>query len=135
MNRLKIVVTDIAGVGLMLLAIFFGWLPGIGGIPLFLLGLSLLAINHSWAKRLLMYIKTKGMKIVDTMFTDHPILVIAYDIATVILAIGAAWLLLEFSHNTARAAAGLLLLFSGGLFLGNRKRLKRLLQRINRKKT
>ncbi len=41
------------GVGLMVLALAIGWLPGPGGVPLFLLGLAVLATEFVWARRLL----------------------------------------------------------------------------------
>jgi len=43
----------------LLLGVFFivaaaltGWLPGPGGIPLFLIGVAILATEYSWAKKL-----------------------------------------------------------------------------------
>lgn len=58
-----VIILDIVGVLLLLLAVLVGWLPGPAGIPLALAGLSLLAINHDWAKRLLMRMKTEGLKL------------------------------------------------------------------------
>jgi hypothetical protein len=49
----------------MVLAILLGWLPGPGGIPLFLVGLSLLAINHEWAKKRMDSIKNTWQEFVD----------------------------------------------------------------------
>src|SRR5690554_3228793 len=80
------VATDTLGVLLILSAIFFGWLPGIGGIPLFFAGLGLLAINNHWARRLLQFSKDRGAEMYNKIFTDHPHLVWLYDI----LAIGLA---------------------------------------------
>ncbi len=42
----------IAGVLVMLLAVISGPLPGPGGIPLFLIGVAILASEFSWAKKL-----------------------------------------------------------------------------------
>ncbi len=33
-------------------ALLTGWLPGPGGIPLFLIGIAILATEYAWAKRL-----------------------------------------------------------------------------------
>ena len=63
-----IILVDIAGVALLILALLVGWLPGPLGIPLTLAGLSLLAINHDWAKRLIERIKTEGLKLKDRLF-------------------------------------------------------------------
>lgn len=53
MKPLRILLTDALGILLMITAPLLGWLPGPGGLPLFIAGLSLLAINHDWAKKLL----------------------------------------------------------------------------------
>lgn len=42
-----------AGFAIMLIAISIGWLPGPGGVPLFLVGLAVLATEFVWAARLL----------------------------------------------------------------------------------
>lgn len=60
-----VIILDIIGVLLLLLAMAVGWLPGPAGIPLTLAGLSLLAINHDWANRLLQRFKTEGLKVKD----------------------------------------------------------------------
>ncbi len=54
-----VVILDIVAVALLLVALFFGWLPGAPGIPIALAGLSLLAINHTWARDLLEKLKVK----------------------------------------------------------------------------
>lgn len=41
------------GGALVVLSVLTGWLPGPGGIPLFLAGLAVLASEFSWARRLL----------------------------------------------------------------------------------
>jgi len=46
-------VVGVVGVALMVLAASIGWLPGPAGIPLFLLGLAILASEFEWAHRLL----------------------------------------------------------------------------------
>lgn len=43
----------IAGLLLMVAAALTGWLPGPGGIPLFLLGLAVWSSEFAWAKRLM----------------------------------------------------------------------------------
>ena len=49
----------LVGVALMLVAVLTGWLPGPGGIPLFLIGLAVLASEFEWAHRLLHWAKDK----------------------------------------------------------------------------
>jgi hypothetical protein len=53
----KVIILDTLGVLLMILAVLTGWLPGPGGIPLFIAGLALLAINHTWAQAKLDWVK------------------------------------------------------------------------------
>lgn len=49
----------LVGVTLMVVAVLTGWLPGPGGIPLFLIGLAVLASEFEWAHRLLHWVKDK----------------------------------------------------------------------------
>jgi hypothetical protein len=51
--RLYRVAVGILGGLLILTSGLIGWLPGPGGIPLFLLGLAVLASEFHWARRLL----------------------------------------------------------------------------------
>lgn len=41
----------IVGVLFIIGAVLTGWLPGPGGIPLFLIGIAILATEFAWAKR------------------------------------------------------------------------------------
>lgn len=52
-------VVGFVGVALMVAAVLTGWLPGPGGIPLFLIGLAVLASEFEWAHRLLHWAKDK----------------------------------------------------------------------------
>lgn len=47
----------VAGALLMVAAALTGWLPGPGGIPLFLLGLAVWASEFAWAHRLLLFFR------------------------------------------------------------------------------
>ena len=47
------VVVAVAGVGLMILAVAIGWLPGPGGFPLFIAGMAVLTTEFVWANHLL----------------------------------------------------------------------------------
>lgn len=44
------------GFSLIILAGLIGWLPGPGGIPLFILGIAILASEYEWADRLKRFI-------------------------------------------------------------------------------
>ena len=54
----RIVVGVVGGV-LIIAAPLTGWLPGPGGIPLFIAGLAVLASEFEWAQRLLLKVKDK----------------------------------------------------------------------------
>jgi hypothetical protein len=47
-----LVAIDIAGGFLIIISPLTGLLPGPGGIPIFLAGLGLLALNHEWAENI-----------------------------------------------------------------------------------
>lgn len=125
------IMVDVLGIFLIILAGLIGWLPGPGGIPLFLAGLSLLATNHKWARKLLHTTKNKGIKLVDIVFRKHPILVIGYDILALILLILAGLLFGKASGNIWRGLAVSLLFLGIGLLLGNRQRINSLNNLIN----
>ena len=80
----KIFVFDFLAVLCFIGVILFGWLPGPGGIPLFLLGLSLLAVNHDWAERWLSTAKLKGVSIKKWLFPNIEWIKRAYDIVATI---------------------------------------------------
>ncbi len=126
MKTIRHILADLAGLGLIVLAILTGWLPGPGGIPLFLAGVGLLAINHEWARRFLRYLKTTGLKLVERFFRDHPVLMAVYDVLAICLIIAGVLILLNTSGGIKTLA---FLCFSIGLalFLGNRKRLRRIM--------
>jgi len=117
------VAIDILGVLLIIAAGIFGWLPGPGGVPLLIAGLSLLATNHEWARKLLHSVKDNGVKIMDMIFKDHPVLALIYDILAIALLILAGVVIGNASGNITRGLATALAFFGFGLFLGNRKRI------------
>ena len=119
---LKRIGIDALGVLLIIGSILFGWIPGPGGIPLFLAGLGLLATNHEWARRIFVEIKERGMSISETIFRDHPVLVLTYEILAVILLITGG-ILFSAATNNIYAGLSIVVFFLGvSLFLGNRKR-------------
>jgi Kef-type K+ transport system membrane component KefB len=132
----KKIAIDILGVLLIIASGLFGWLPGPGGLPLLFAGLSLLATNHEWARRLLDRLKNEGTKLMDIVFKDHPILVIIYDIVAISLLIAAGIIFGNATGNILRGLATALIFLGIGLFLGNRKRitsLNRFVRKIKRR--
>lgn len=123
---------DILGVLMIIGAGLFGWIPGPGGIPLFLAGLGLLATNHEWARRLLDRIKRDGLNLFERFFNDHPVITALYDVVSVLLIVLAVWVFTSFTNNLAQSTAIVFAFVALGLFLGNRKRLQRITAKFKR---
>lgn len=122
----KIILLDTLGVVLMIAAVLTGWLPGPGGIPLFIIGLSLLAIHHDWAKRYIDILRKYADRLGDFVFINNPKLQMFYDVVSP-LAIGLGIFLL-FRHSAVWVVSvGIFLTFIGiTFFLGNRNRWQKL---------
>jgi hypothetical protein len=83
--KIKRIATDIAGYGLIILGVAFGWLPGPGGIPLVLAGLGLLSINNAWARKLRKVAARHSGKVAHILFPDIRWIQWGYDIIVVAL--------------------------------------------------
>lgn len=118
----------------MVLALLLGWLPGPLGIPLFLAGLSLLAINHEWARRWLKYGKNQGSKIMDMIFASNIWIQRLIDLVG-LSAIGAGiWWLFNFDSIQRQFIAVMWTLIGTILVLVNRNRFKSLVVRVKQKR-
>lgn len=127
-HHLKVLLTDIAGVFLIIISPITGMIPGPGGIPIFLAGLGLLAINHEWARKLLKFITTTGAAMIKRFFSENPLIKWLYDVLSVLAVFIGAWIIRDVTSNILEAVA-LVLIFAGlALFLGNRKRLENLIR-------
>lgn len=126
----KVIVLDTLGILLMIAAVLTGWLPGPGGIPLFIVGLSLLAVHHKWAERYIDLLKKYADKLGDVVFIKNPIVQWAYD-ALAPLAIIAGVLLLLRHSAVWMISLGIFAVFMGVTFLlGNRDRWHHIRQSI-----
>jgi uncharacterized membrane protein len=125
MKYIRLILTDLAGIGLIILALLTGWIPGPGGIPLFVAGLGLLAINHAWARRILQQFKAHGLRLAELFFREHPVLMVVYDVVALLLVATGALVILS-AHGFWKTAAILLITIGLGLFLGNRQRLRKI---------
>ena len=106
----------------MLLAIATGWLPGPGGIPLFIIGLSILAIHHDWAQKYIDKIKDYVEYIAKQVFTEDKDVQLAYDIICPFMVIGGIYLLL-LHNDLCQITVGIFLVVTGVTILsGKRKR-------------
>ena len=132
----KIVGFDVLAGFCFIGVILFGWLPGPGGIPLFLLGLSLLAVNHDWAERWLETAKHHGVSFKKWLFPNKPWVQNTYDGVSVGLMVIAALLIFEYDNRLIEGIAVIIFFFSMFVFLMNRDRfdsLSNLVKRIKRK--
>lgn len=122
----KRIAIDGAGYLLIIAAALTGWLPGPGGIPLFIAGLGLLSINNEWARRLRDYLLQNGGKIVKVIFPVNPVVQWLYDIVVVLLWIVVA--LLAWRHAAIWQISLAIALFFAALAIAllNRDRLNRL---------
>lgn len=83
--KIKRILTDIAGYGLIVLGILSGPIPGPGGIPIVLAGLGLLSINNEWARRIRDYLLEHGGNLVKKLFPDTPVVQWLYDALVILL--------------------------------------------------
>lgn len=119
---LKHIVIDIAGVALIIGSILLGWLPGPGGIPLFIAGLSLLAINYAWARRLLKKGRSSGQQILQKLFPDNRRVKAAYDVLAPMLFVLGITLFFRNGYALVKATSIWLCFVAVAVFLFNRRR-------------
>jgi len=119
----KVIATDLAGVGCLILVPFLGPLPGPGGIPLLLAGFGLLAVNHDWADDAILFVKKHGDSLIKVFFPDKTLIKWAWDIGLVLLFIFGLWVE-TWGESFLFTIAGLLInAASTTLFMMNRGRL------------
>lgn len=125
MAVLKRWLTDILGVLLILIAPLLGWLPGPGGIPLFLAGLSLLSINHDWAKRLMNYVDKHGFKRIKRLLKQNRLIQRLIDLVGSTLLFFGVWIVWQ-ETDTSRLFGGLYVLVGILLLLLSAERYKKI---------
>lgn len=118
----KVILFDTLALFCFIGVVLFGWLPGPGGIPLFLLGLSLLAINHDWAERWLETAKHKGISFKKWLFPETQWIRHAYDIGSVLLAGAAIYTLMKTDNRYTSAVSLAVMIFALFVLLVNRER-------------
>jgi len=125
-RNLKRILIDTAGYLLLVASILTGWLPGPGGLPLFVAGLGLLSINNRWAMRLRVFVLSHAGRAADILFPKNPLAEWGYDILVVVLFGLTIWL--ESRHASVfQMGLGVSAFFVALLIaLTNRDRLKRL---------
>lgn len=125
-KNIKRIGIDAAGYLLIIAAGLTGWLPGPGGIPLFVAGLGLLSINNIWAKDLREYVLKHGGKIVQLIFPKHPIAQWSYDVIAITLFTVSAYLGWKHAAIWQVSVAASAFFVAVFIALMNRERLTRL---------
>lgn len=129
-QKTKALLTDILGFTLIIAAVPIGWLPGPGGIPVLIIGLSLLANNHEWAERILDRVKKEGLNLADKLFDGSAKTKWAVDILSVVFISIAVLLLIYLTRSLKYTVAISLCISATFLFFGNRKRYQAILKKV-----
>lgn len=132
-QKTKAIVIDILGFSLVIISPFLGWIPGPGGIPVLILGLSLLANNHEWAERILDRVKEHANKTAEKVGNASPAVRWAIDILGVVFIAGAVILVTQATRSIAITAAISLSLVAITLLLTNQNRYKKIWKKFRRK--
>lgn len=115
-QKTKAILIDVLGFSCIIIAPFLGWLPGPGGIPLVILGLSLLANNHEWAEKLMHKVRQHSANASKKVTEASPATRWIIDILSIIFIALAVILLTQYTRNIATtagislSAAGIILL-------------------------
>lgn len=79
-SLIKVILTDAAGIGCLLLVPLLGPVPGPGGIPLIIAGFGFLAVNHDWADDAIVYVKKHSDNLRKIIFPDRTYIKWAWDV-------------------------------------------------------
>jgi hypothetical protein len=118
--------TDSAGYGLITLGVAFGWLPGPGGIPLIIAGLSLLSVYNPWAARLKIRLIKDGSSLVNRIFPANQYIEAIYDVVSVIALLVISYLFWQHQAVWEISLAIFLFFITAFIALMNRSRLQRI---------
>lgn len=132
-KKTKAILVDILGFTLIIVAIPISWLPGPGGIPLIILGLSLLATNHEWAKRVMDRLKAEVSKASKRVTDADPATKWGIDILGIAFIAGAVILITQFTKSIATTAAISLSIGAVVLLITNQNRHLKIWKRLRGK--
>lgn len=134
-SLLKLMATDAAGIGCLILVPIIGPLPGPGGIPLIIAGLGLLAQNHEFARNWLKYVKKHSDSTREIIFPNVTWTKWGWDIISFILLVAGTWASFQFDDNRLlKIMAVGVLASSSTVFMMNRNRIDTLEKFLGRKK-
>lgn len=128
------ILIDIAGFGLMIISPFLGWLPGPGGIPLFLAGLGLVSLNHEWARRLLKDFDKKRVEYTDKYLMSSPRVSFVIDLVCIALLCLGTFIVFTQDPLSLRAPGLGLISVTLIILVSNQKRFERLSKWLKQKR-
>ena len=114
--------------------ILFGWLPGPGGIPLFIAGLALLSVNHEWAERLLEKAKAKTLNFKKVIFPNKPWANQAYDASSALLIVIAIFIFYTVKSPVVKTICVAGVCLGVAVFVTTRERLDKMSAKLKKKK-
>ncbi len=122
-SLLKVILTDMAGVGCLMLVPFLGPLPGPGGIPLIIAGLGLLAANHDWADDAIVYVKKRSTSLRKIVFPNVTWVKWSWDLFSLSLISFGTWLNIIAEHWLLKGVSIGIMASASTIFMLNRDRL------------
>lgn len=122
-SLLKVIITDMAGVGCLMLVPFLGPLPGPGGIPLLVAGFGLLAANHDWADDAIVYIKKHSTSLRNVVFPNVTWVKWSWDLFALFLISFGTWLNFVAEHWLLKGMSIGIMASASTVFMLNRDRL------------
>jgi uncharacterized membrane protein len=131
-SLLKVILTDLAGIGCLVLVPFLGPLPGPGGIPLILAGFGFFAVNHDWADNAIHYIKKHSENLQSIIFPDKTGVKLAWDVFAITLFSIGLWMNIYVDHWLLRGLSIGTMASASTIFMLNRNRLSWLDKQLRR---
>lgn len=125
-KRVKRYIYDFVGILLILASGLLGWLPGPGGIPLFIAGLAILAIHNKWAENILVKVRDKGEDFAKILFPLNNKFQITHDIIAAILLGIAITIMVTRPNNYLLILSFSLTILAVSEFIYNRNRISKL---------
>ncbi len=125
---------DVAGFGLIIISPFLGWLPGPGGIPLFLAGLGLVSLNHEWAEKLLKDFDKKRVEFTEKYLMASRRVSRTIDVCSVIVLCLGVYLAFTQKEFILRGVGLACITIPLIIIFSNQKRFERISKQLKNKK-
>ena len=122
-SLIKVILTDAAGVGCLILFPFIAPIPGPGGIPLLLAAFGFFAVNHDWADDAIHYIKKHSESARNIVFPDKTWAKWSWDLLSVVLLVAGTLINIYSGHWVITGLSYGVMASSTTFFMLNRNRL------------